>query len=89
MPAYLDFSDLEETLMDLIKQINNPPWSVTITRIDNGYTLCGTDKCAVIEDDDEDELRSHEELLWEIMEYFNFGGSKHDSERLRVVREKP
>jgi len=88
MPAYLDFSDLKETLQELIEQVSNPPWSVTITRIDNGYTLCGTDTCAVIEDDDNDELKSHEELLWRIIEYFNFQGSKHDAERIRVIREQ-
>ena len=89
MTAYLDFSDLEKTLMDLLNEAKKPPpWSLTITRIDNGYTLIGHDINCVVEDDDEDELISHEQLLWYIMEYFNFGGSKHDSERIRIVREK-
>jgi len=33
-------------------------------------------------------LKSGQALLWRVMEYFSIGGSKHDKERLRVVREK-
>lgn len=88
MSLQIDFSDLEETIQKLIEQVNNPPWSVTITRIGNGYTLRGTDINDVIEDNENDELKSHEELLWAIMKHFNFGGSKHSPERIRIIREK-
>jgi predicted house-cleaning noncanonical NTP pyrophosphatase (MazG superfamily) len=72
-------------------------WSITITRGNNGYKLTWEEDAEdgttlqqeeYIEDDELDELKSGEELLWRIMEYFGFGGSKHDPERLRVVREK-
>lgn len=88
MSFQIDFTDLEETIQELIGQVNNPPWSVTITRIDNGYVLQGNNIDYAIEDNDQDELRSHADLLWKIMEYFNFGGSKHDPERIRIIREK-
>ncbi len=69
-------------------------WSLTITRALNGYVLEGTSDnsglpCTeVIEDEDKDELKSHEALLWFIMDYFSFQGSKHALERLRVTRER-
>ncbi|MBE3137672.1 MAG: hypothetical protein IMZ43_09845 [Thermoplasmata archaeon] len=88
MPVYLDYSDLEETLMDLMKQVNDPPWSLTITRIDNGYMLHGVDYDSVIEDVEMDPLKSGEGLLRNVMSYFDLQGSKHDAERLRIVREK-
>jgi hypothetical protein len=70
---------------------------VTIERGDNGYLMGfeeewedGTPRkiFEVIQDDEVDELKSGEELLWWIMDYFGFGGSKHDAERLRIVRVK-
>ena len=67
-------------------------WKLTITREQNGYTLAGNFDADgkpfkfIIQDDEEDELKSHEELLWETMNYFAFYGSKH-SERLRIIRE--
>lgn len=64
-------------------------WSLKITRTKNGYCLEGSDNEAIsIQERDEDELFHHQHLLWEVMEYFNFQGSKHDAERIRVVREK-
>ena len=62
-------------------------WKLTIIRTDNGYILRGTEINLVLEDT-EDKLSSHEHLLWEVMDYFNFQGSKHDPERLRITREK-
>lgn len=72
-------------------------WSLKITRVGNGYLLeglgneLGEPVKKVIEDDetDKDPLKSHETLLWEVMEYFNFMGSKHDKERLKIIRQKP
>lgn len=65
-------------------------WTLTITRLDNGYLLCGKPEGQewVIEDSESDVLKSHESLLWEIMNYFNFGGSKHDKERLTIKRQE-
>ena len=71
--------------------------SLTIQRLDNGYLLTSPD-CEglgagewVIEDgpdgNDFINLSSGEALLWEVMDYFSFGGSKHDAERIRIVRE--
>ena len=73
-------------------------WALTIERVDNGYILTplGQDESDsqewVIEDgldgDGIVNLTSGEALLWEVMDYFNFGGSKHDAERIRIVREE-
>ena len=63
-------------------------WSLTITRTDNGYYLEGSDGEKISIEEDEDALKEHEELLWQVMEFFNFQGSKHDPERLRIVRQK-
>ncbi len=64
-------------------------WSLKITRADNGYILDDSiNPILVIEDDKENALRCHENLLWEVMAFFNFAGSKHDLERIRIVRKK-
>ena len=70
-------------------------WELKIRSISNGYILFipkedehTTDREVVIEEDESDGLEAQESLLWAIMEYFNIGGSKHDKERLRVVRQK-
>ena len=72
-------------------------WGLEIIRVGNGYKIKVANQSGdpaelgyteeVIEDREEDELRSGEELLWFIMDFFAFGGSKHDKERLRIVRE--
>jgi len=41
----------------------------------------------VIEDDESDELKANESMLWWILEYFGGTGSKHDKERIRIVRQ--
>ena len=72
-------------------------WKLNITRTDNGYLLEFIDtnddgepisKKHVIQDNEQNELKSHRELLWEVVEFFNFQGSKHDKERIRIVIEK-
>ena len=73
-------------------------WSVDITRGVNGYKMSyqvdvederGWDwREEYIQDDEVDELKSGEELLWWILGYFSFGGSKHDPERIMIIREK-
>lgn len=63
-------------------------WLLQIERTKNGYILLGNDGLSVIEEDDQDELKEHEKLLWAVMEYFGFQGSKHDKQRLRVMREQ-
>jgi hypothetical protein len=76
-------------------------FSLKIERVNNGYILYMPDYIEdehgeiveiinkrIIQDDDVDELKSYEELLWNVMEYFGFGGSKHDLERIRIIREK-
>ena len=95
----VDFSDLKEVIENLIKKADEGKddkdywaFNLIITREGNGYVLDGVSDTGgrvrtVIEDDEVDELKSGESLLWEVMSYFNFGGSKHDAERIRVVRE--
>ncbi len=63
-------------------------WKLTIIRKDNGYYLTGTDSDIMLQADDKDPLDHHMALLYEVMEYFNFFGSKHDPERIRITREK-
>ena len=74
----------------------NPSWTISITRTDNGFLLehveqldDGTETTSqyVIEDNVNDELKSGESLLWQVIEFFNLGGSKYDRERLSVTRE--
>ena len=75
--------------------MNLGDWCIEINRVSNGYTIRfphpNTGEIwidEVIEYDDGDELAGAEKLLWRIAEYFAFLGSKHDKERLQVVREK-
>jgi len=69
-------------------------YGLIIERVENGYIVKfpkeedGLQSKILIQDNPQDELRSHEVLLWEIMNYFNFGGTKHDKERIRIMREK-
>jgi len=96
----VDFSELKELLLKLPEMVKKEEkkdepeeWSLKITRVDNGYKLTGSGDSfnpreTVIEDSETDELISHEQLLFEVMEYFNFGGSKHDPERIRIIRQK-
>ena len=68
-------------------------WSLEIISVDNGYILTSSDGREWVIENGPDgnefvNLSSGEALLWEVMEFFNFGGSKHDNERIRIVREK-
>lgn len=64
------------------------PWRLIITRVDNGYVLEGNDESrSVIQENERDELSEHIQLLWQVQEYFGFGGSKHDKERIQVIRK--
>ena len=82
-----------ECLFDGCKMFEGGQMELKITKVNNGYTLEGTfgndeePSVDVIEEDEVDELVSGEGLLWSVMDYFNFGGSKHDKERIRVIRE--
>jgi hypothetical protein len=70
-------------------------WACEITRVANGYVCkyphCDEDReyieTDVFSDDDDDELKSGEDLLWWIIDHFALGGSRHDAERLRIKRE--
>ena len=62
-------------------------WDEEIETADENHPLIETQEW-LIESSEGDELREHERLLWEVMEFFGFGGSKHDEERLRITREK-
>jgi hypothetical protein len=74
---------------ELPSHLKDDEWQLKITRAQNGYSLeFPNDSPYVIQENENDNLKEHEELLWYVMEYFNFEGSKHDLERLRIVREK-
>jgi hypothetical protein len=70
-------------------------YDLTITRADNGFTLEWEEEnedggpyptMEVIQDDEDDEMKSGEELLWWVMSHFDLGGSKFDKKRLNVNR---
>ena len=66
--------------------------SLRIERVDNGYQLIDDDdeehtRKQVIQEDEEDELCAIEELLWQIIEWAGMVGSKHDKERIRIIRK--
>lgn len=91
----VDFSDLKGVLESLVnwKREKDLTFNLTITRESNGYVLdgaygLGSRGRTVIEDDEMDGLKSHEHLLLEVMEYFGFQGSRHDKERIKIIREK-
>ncbi len=90
----VDFSDLKNVLDDLMARVkkDDNEWKLTIWREMNCYILEGMVDDSIrkwsIEDDEADELKSHEVLLYEVMNYFGFSGSKHDEERIKPTREK-
>jgi hypothetical protein len=69
-------------------------WSITIEKVDTGYILDTPEpndelgKKWVREERDDDELYAIERVLWDILTYFGHYGSKHDAERIRIMREK-
>jgi hypothetical protein len=64
-----------------------------ITQAENGYIVdyydfeTETMKQIVFEETEGDKLKSTQELLQEIIIYFDKSGSRYDKERLRVTRE--
>jgi hypothetical protein len=71
-------------------------WAVEITRVRNGYVCTYPDSNAydetrfetqIFSDDDADELKSGEDLLWWIIAHFALSGSRYDTERLTITRE--
>jgi len=99
---FMDFGLLKHTVLKVMgnhprakSQIMNN-FQMTIERTDNGYVLSFPDEVSdnghtfikriVIEDDHEDDLSSHEDVLHEVMEYFLFFGDKHKEERIGIVR---
>lgn len=61
---------------------------LTIDKVDNGYILEGENFHVVHEEDERDRLLADEKMLWSIMDFFGIYGSKHDPERIRIVRER-
>ena len=65
-----------------------------VRRVSNGYEVVQVNEegdyfyVEVIQDSDEDGLKSGEELLWTVIDAVGIGGSRHDKERL-VIRREP
>lgn len=66
-------------------------WKATIEKTDNGYILMaldgeGTRKMVFkIKDDNDETNRDHViEMLYELLEFFAEGGSKHDKRRITI-----
>ena len=68
--------------------------TLQIIRGDNGFKLDwwveddtgDISHMEVIQDDEDDEMKSGEQLLWFVMEHFDLGGSKFDKKRLSIKR---
>jgi hypothetical protein len=68
--------------------------TLQITRCDNGFGLewweetdeDASNHVTVIEDDENDKMKSGEEILWFVMNHFDLGGSKFDKKRLTINR---
>lgn len=56
-------------------------------KVQNGYHIKGNELDIVI-DEDEGELKAMQSVLWQVLEYFNMQGSKHDPERIHIEIEK-
>lgn len=74
--------------------MDNGKWLLEIEKVDNGYVLTGqfgdaeTITKKIIEEksnENLDELKSMQFLLWEIQEYFGIYNSKHNDYRLEIV----
>ena len=69
-------------------------WRITIEKVESGYILDVPEsndelgKKWVRGEDEQDELKAIEAVLWDVLGYFGHSGSKHDAERIRIVREK-
>jgi hypothetical protein len=69
-------------------------WVLRIEKVENGFIASyrldeeTTLNKEVFQDDGTDDLKSGEEMLWFVLDHFGIGGSKHDPERIRIVREK-
>jgi hypothetical protein len=66
-------------------------YELTITRANNGFILEFDDDekfpvAETIQDDESDEMKSGEQLLWFVIEHFDLGGSKFDKKRLSIKR---
>ncbi len=75
-------------------EVEFQPWDLNIRSVSNGFILFGKHPETgypyeeVIEEKEDDLLAANERVLWAVMEYFAMDGTKHDPERLRVVRKK-
>ena len=78
----------------------NIPWSLRITKVDNGFVLSWDEEAdedhiiprsLVVEESahhEFSEIDAMQRLLWEVMEHFGYYGSKHDKKRLFVRIEE-
>lgn len=71
-------------------------WKCSIEKCENGFVVIYpkeiedniVDVLHVIEESETDKLKEIEDLLFWIIDYFDYYGSKHDPERITVTREK-
>jgi len=89
----VDFSELVSVLNKLVseRKQDNEKWELTIRSEFNCYILIGdiegVKRTWTIEEDENDDLKMHERLLWEVIEFFQMQGSRYDKERLTIVRK--
>lgn len=63
-------------------------WGIEVIRIRNGFTIKDNEgNVIVVEEKEDDEIAAAEELLWQIIEFFDLRGDRHARERVKVIRE--
>ena len=87
----------QSVVMELFQKRLEDKMKITIGRVVNGFLIRNEEDLSVtvFEDKENEDFPDRESgyyALWEIIDFFNLRGSKHDSKRLSVVfdeLEKP
>lgn len=91
--AEVNFEELKGIVRKLFEEakVNDHEWKLEIRKVENGFVLAGRFGDSeeieelVVEEEEESSVEAGANLLWEVMDYFNLGGSKHDATRLGVA----
>ena len=63
-------------------------FGIEIIKGKNGFVIEDNEgNLSVAEEEENDELSAIEKLFWEILDFFEIYGCKHDKERISVIRE--
>ena len=90
----IDFSDLKKLIEKLFKKAeeDKEAWELNIRSEPSCYVLRGNidgvNQTWTIEEDENDDLKMQERLLWEVIDFFNMRGTRYDKERITIVRKR-